>query len=202
MDDDGLGDACDNDPPARMITWPDPLYTVETYTCDSARVGITHLVIAMGEFTAGFVTEDLDPTTLMVNDDLAPSNWGIYDPYGDFSDSVLKLLVTIEDFIDSYPPWDDTVIHQFTVAGQYYSGEEFFIEGEFMAIGLTSGDANGDKTFDIGDPVFLINHIFQDGLCPCPPETGDANGDAILNVGDAVYMINHIFRGGPPPTHQ
>jgi hypothetical protein len=201
MDEDGLGDACDNDPPARVMAWPDPLYAVETYTCDSARVGITHMVVALGEFTAGHVTEDLDPATLVINSSLAPENWGLYETYADFSGTALKLLVPIESFIETYPPWDDTVINQYTVAGQYYSGEEFYTEGEFTAIGLKSGDANGDNEIDVGDVVFLISHIFQDGLCPCPLETGDASGDGNLNVGDAVYLINYIFKGGTSPTH-
>jgi hypothetical protein len=61
------------------------------------------------------------------------------------------------------------------------------------------GDANGDEIVDVGDAVFLINHIFFEGLPPEPPEAGDVNNDGIVNVGDIVYIVNYIFREGPPP---
>lgn len=62
------------------------------------------------------------------------------------------------------------------------------------------GDANGDGGVNIGDAVFLINHVFKNGLEPNPKCAGDANGDSNVNVGDAVYLINHVFKGGPAPN--
>ena len=200
-DEDGIGDVCDENPPCRIIIWPDPMYSVDLYTCDSARVGITASLLAFGEFAAGHITEDLDPTTLVINSTLAPKSWNLYQNYGDFEGTVLKVLVAIDSFIATYPLWDDTVLNQCTVSGQYYSGEDFYIELDFTCIGLISGDANGDKTVDVGDIVFLVSHIFQNGLCPCPIATGDATGDSQLNVGDVVYLVNFIFNGGPPPAH-
>ncbi len=62
------------------------------------------------------------------------------------------------------------------------------------------GDANGDEDINIGDAVFLINHIFKGGPAPEPVDAGDANCDGALNIGDAVYLVEYIFRGGPPPA--
>jgi hypothetical protein len=61
------------------------------------------------------------------------------------------------------------------------------------------GDANGDGTVNIGDAVFLINHIFKGGPGPDPEDAGDANCDGSLNIADAVHLVEYIFRGGPPP---
>ncbi|MEE9441743.1 MAG: M28 family peptidase [candidate division Zixibacteria bacterium] len=61
------------------------------------------------------------------------------------------------------------------------------------------GDANGDDEVNVGDAVYIINHVFKGGPAPEPIESGDANNDGETNVGDAVYLINHIFKGGPPP---
>ena len=61
------------------------------------------------------------------------------------------------------------------------------------------GDANGDKTVNIGDAVYVINFIFKGGPVPSPLEAGDANCDGARNVGDAVYVVNYIFKGGPAP---
>jgi hypothetical protein len=61
------------------------------------------------------------------------------------------------------------------------------------------GDANGDGFPDVGDAVFLINHVFKSGPEPVPLESGDANCDGEVNVGDAVYLINFVFKGGQGP---
>lgn len=62
------------------------------------------------------------------------------------------------------------------------------------------GDANGDGSLNIGDAVYLINHLLRDGPAPNPVCAGDTNGDGQTDVGDAVYIINHIFKGGAPPV--
>jgi len=67
------------------------------------------------------------------------------------------------------------------------------------ASGFMCGDANGDQTVNIGDPVYIVSYIFKSGPAPAPWEAGDANVDQSLNIGDAVYLINHIFKAGPPP---
>lgn len=61
------------------------------------------------------------------------------------------------------------------------------------------GDANSDGIIDVGDAVYLINHIFRGGAAPDPILVGDANCSDTVDVGDAVFLINYIFRGGPPP---
>jgi len=68
----------------------------------------------------------------------------------------------------------------------------------YFAIGIR-GDANSDGIVNVGDAVFLINHIFREGPAPDPYLSGDANCSDNVDVGDAVYLINYIFRGGPPP---
>jgi hypothetical protein len=69
----------------------------------------------------------------------------------------------------------------------------------FYQVGYICGDANGDEQVNIGDAVFLINHIFNGGAGPDPIEAGDANCDQEGNVGDVVYLINYVFRSGPEP---
>ncbi|MFH1699952.1 MAG: M1 family aminopeptidase [Candidatus Zixiibacteriota bacterium] len=61
------------------------------------------------------------------------------------------------------------------------------------------GDANNDGDVNVGDAVFLINHVFKGGPPPEVPNWADANADCAVNVGDAVYLINHVFKGGTPP---
>jgi len=62
------------------------------------------------------------------------------------------------------------------------------------------GDANGDKSVNVGDAVYVINYVFKGGPAPTPVVgAGDANCDHAVNVGDAVYIINYVFKGGPAP---
>jgi PKD repeat protein len=73
-------------------------------------------------------------------------------------------------------------------------------KGAVVIRDVIRGDANNNDTINVGDPVFLINHIFKEGPAPIVVEAGDANFDFIVDVGDAVYLINYIFKGGPPPN--
>jgi hypothetical protein len=65
----------------------------------------------------------------------------------------------------------------------------------FMTITETRcGDANNDESTNIGDVVYLINHIFHNGPAPPNAVAGDVNCDGGINVGDAVYLGNFIFQ--------
>jgi hypothetical protein len=74
-----------------------------------------------------------------------------------------------------------------------------FVGGHIIAMYLC-GDVNHDRIADVGDVVFLVNHIFKGGAPPNPTCMGDANGDAATNVGDVVFIINYIFKSGPHPV--
>jgi parallel beta-helix repeat protein len=61
------------------------------------------------------------------------------------------------------------------------------------------GDANADNSVNLGDAVFLINLVFNNGLAPDPLKIADVNGDCYVNLGDAVYLVNYVFNNGPEP---
>jgi hypothetical protein len=61
------------------------------------------------------------------------------------------------------------------------------------------GDANGDGIIDVGDVIFLVNYLYDDGPAPEFFIQGDATNDGILNVADIVFLINYLYRGGSPP---
>lgn len=62
------------------------------------------------------------------------------------------------------------------------------------------GDANGDFTVDIGDPIAVLGILFS-GEPPivCSPAL-DANGDAGLDIADAIYLLSFLFSGGSAPS--
>jgi len=65
------------------------------------------------------------------------------------------------------------------------------------------GDANGDKSIDISDAVYLIAFIFSGGSAPTPYAvcSGDANCDCAVDISDVVYLISYIFSGGSAPCN-
>jgi hypothetical protein len=82
-----------------------------------------------------------------------------------------------------------------------HDGEGFYIDDVRVGpmISAIPGDVNGDGKVDIGDVVFLNNHLFINGPPPDPKEKGDVNCDGVVNIGDVVYLLNYLFIQGPPP---
>lgn len=62
------------------------------------------------------------------------------------------------------------------------------------------GDANSDGGVDLGDAIWLLSYVFQDGAAPPCSKAGDANGDQVLDVGDAIFLISYIFSDGTSPS--
>jgi hypothetical protein len=62
-----------------------------------------------------------------------------------------------------------------------------------------SGDANGDRSVDLADAVYLLNYLFKTGLPPVPPAAGDADCDGQEDLGDVVYLLNYLFKAGTSP---
>jgi hypothetical protein len=82
--------------------------------------------------------------------------------------------------------------------GRYSCGQG---QDKIMVVFHSIGDANNDNAINVGDAVYLINHIFKGGPAPTAWKAGDANCDGLVNVGDAVRLINHVFKGAPSPVN-
>ncbi len=61
------------------------------------------------------------------------------------------------------------------------------------------GDANGDGSFDVADPVFLLNFLFVPGSPPLGcPDAADVNDDGSNNIADGVTALSALFIPGQP----
>ena len=60
------------------------------------------------------------------------------------------------------------------------------------------GDGNGDGMLDIGDAVYNLDYLFNDGPTICM-DAQDTNDDGGVDIGDPVYSLNYQFTMGAPP---
>ena len=62
------------------------------------------------------------------------------------------------------------------------------------------GDANADGSFDIGDVLTSLLHLFT-GIDPACREAVNVNADDRLDVSDVVHALSYLFLAGasPPP---
>ncbi len=59
--------------------------------------------------------------------------------------------------------------------------------------GVEGGDANGDGTTDLADPVFLVRHLVDDGPSPSCEAAVDLVPDARMDVDDAVELLVYLY---------
>ncbi len=158
--------------------------------------------IYLGDFAGGMTADDIDPGSVKINGTVTPVSVGVLPTHPLFTGAVLQVTVATGEFLSGYGSIIDTMDKIYTASWRY-TGEPstLYMYGRITLIGadFMPGDANGDWTIDVGDPVFLINFIFKSGPAPDPLDVGDANCDGYIDVGDVVHLINFIFKSGPPP---
>ncbi|MEZ5357804.1 MAG: M28 family peptidase [Candidatus Zixiibacteriota bacterium] len=182
-------------PAGRVAIEPDSVFV---------NSGSETIALYLGDFSGGMTASDVDVAQLIINESLAPAVTSVISSHPDFTGDVLEIEVNREAFAASYGVITDTLLVGYRVDWKF-TGESTVnsATGNVVIMGespeYTTGDANGDGTINIGDPVYLINYIFKGGPAPDPIESGDANCDGSPNIGDAVFLINYIFKSGPPP---
>lgn len=93
------------------------------------------------------------------------------------------------------------------VAGGAYADP---IVSSVAGYAIDNGDVNGDWQMDIGDPIYLLGHLFGGGpapvelaycgAAPSAMRNGDTNGDGYLDVGDAVSLLSYLYGDGQEPV--
>ncbi|MBN1417643.1 MAG: hypothetical protein JXP34_02645 [Planctomycetes bacterium] len=66
-------------------------------------------------------------------------------------------------------------------------------------VSFRRGDTNGDDGMDIGDAVFLLSHLFQEGEAPGCLDAADVNDDGALDLGDPIRLLGHLFAADTLP---
>jgi hypothetical protein len=61
------------------------------------------------------------------------------------------------------------------------------------------GDANADGSIDLGDPIFILFHLFLSGQEPRCEKASDTDGNDQMDISDVVNLLSYLFLGGSPP---
>jgi len=61
------------------------------------------------------------------------------------------------------------------------------------------GDANGDLSLDLADPISTLNWMFAQGNPPPCIDAADVDDSGGIDIGDAIYTLNFLFASGPAP---
>ncbi|MCK4607366.1 MAG: S8 family serine peptidase [candidate division Zixibacteria bacterium] len=73
----------------------------------------------------------------------------------------------------------------------------------FIVVSLVRGDMDNSGFIDIADLVYLVDHMFNEGPPPTPPEAGDVDAQGgPIDIADLVYMVDFMFNQGLPPVGQ
>ncbi len=182
--------------PQSAVILPDTISFIVNNAIDPIE-GFIHL----GNFWGPLGASDVDLESIMINDVYEPEFALVMNYHPEFEGKVIRLGIYLQDFNQTYGPWWDTTETTFLVTGNFTDVSNFTIDATFTAIGHTSGDVNGDRFVNAGDPLYLINFIFRSGpQPPFPILRADANGDETVNIGDVAYLINYLYRSGSAPV--
>jgi hypothetical protein len=80
-------------------------------------------------------------------------------------------------------------------------GTPFIETIEARAAFFRRGDASGDGAVDISDAVFLLFHLFGQGIPPSCLDAADSNDDGAVDLSDVMSLLAALFLDGPalPP---
>ena len=74
-----------------------------------------------------------------------------------------------------------------------------FVPAATSAAEFVRGDADGNGTVQLTDPIRVLNQLFAGGEASVCDDATDADDDGAVNVTDAVYALNFLFSGGGAP---
>jgi len=121
---------------------------------------------------------------------------------------------TLSDWLGPYESDKDCeTVYQWASAGAFevrvQARDEYLVSSTWSAphpvtiATYVCGDADGDRTVNLLDILYLITYIYGNppGNPPYPSESGDADADGNINLLDILYLISYIYGNppGPPP---
>ncbi len=179
---------------ARAVIEPDPMKFYFAYYIEPHDG-----YVSLGNFDPPYSPDDIELATVKINDSLTPLSSEIIGDDPDFAGDAAKFTFDLREFVRGYGALWGTASYGYTVSGDFSDGTPFVVTGSVVIRGFLAGDANGDGSVDIGDPVVIISYLYRNGPVPLCPDAGDLVGIDGLDLGDALVLINYIFKEGALP---
>lgn len=178
------------------IIEPDTMFVAQEGSIESLEA-----IIYIGSFHDVHDAGNIDPSSLLVNGTIVPSSTFVVPSHPDFAGEVMRISVSLADFIRSYGIIWGTTEQTYLVSGSFDDGSTFSVPGTVTIIGHRSGDLNVDSVVDITDLTSMTDYLFVDGPAPDHFELADVDGSSGQpDIADLTCLIDYLFGGGPPPT--
>jgi len=92
------------------------------------------------------------------------------------------------------------VVRAVNAAGESLDSSQASATPEAPAPAFRRGDANGDGSLDLTDPIFVLGFQFLGGPAPACFDAADADDlGTTLDLTDGIYSLQYQFLGGPAP---
>jgi hypothetical protein len=155
-----------------------------------------YIVIYLGNLQRNRFAGQILTGSILINDSLGPLSTQILPAYEGYFGEVLRIEMSLRDFLRPYlPVWDTTTV-SFAVDAVLDDGLSLKAIGNFSLIGQKRGDINNDHHVNILDLTLLIEHLFRGERLPQPSESADLDANGSVNILDLTKLIDYIFRGG------
>ena len=105
--------------------------------------------------------------------------------------------LTFTDTVGNPPVINTVAVNSANVGLELVNGTLFL--SPIITLAFVRGDCNVNSFLEIGDGIWLLNFLFQDGSESACPVACDANDDELIDQSDVVYLLNYFFLGGPQP---
>ncbi len=180
-----------------------PYITVSTDAVEQTLRPFTTIPLRILTGDGGSVTTESSPVTLQ----------------GEAPVQAASLLSQLNggDIVALQPRWTSATEWRasFDVPEPVNRLELFAFDGEGVLIGTTDvtvlntsvvgetfirGDASGDGTLNITDPVVTLFYLFRDGATLRCQDAADADDSGAIDIDDPLRTLNHFFRAGQPPA--
>ncbi len=61
------------------------------------------------------------------------------------------------------------------------------------------GDTNADAEYNLGDAIYILMYLFQNGDKPPCLDAADGNDDGAVDISDPIRLLGHLFVSEAPP---
>ena len=177
----------------RVLADPDSLHTF-----DVNAINPTNVVVLLGNFTAGYSVEDIDLTSLRVNDSLAPDSLAVMIGYPDFAGQVVAMYISTERYLGQYGWLWDVTYHPCAVTGLFNDKSDIELTTMVTLMGHVSGDVNNDGSRDISDLVLVVDYFFNSGTALEQPDAVDLDRNGQIDIADLIALVELMFASNQP----